>query len=143
MRNMKPKFRGRSLSTGKWVYGTPVYYKNGDVSIYNDECTAVGYEATSVAKMREIVRPETIGQFVGILDKTGNEIYSGDVSKFKSGLTGVVVYENMEVEIAGDTYSVLCFCFKVGDGYAAIESTDEIAGNIYENPELISGQEAN
>lgn len=76
-------FRGKTFS-GRWIYGTPVYYANGDVCIYNDRCSSYGSEATQIARMRDQVDPESIGCQLGIFDKNGKEFYDGDFIKYGS-----------------------------------------------------------
>ena len=76
-------------------------------------------------------------QFTGRKDKKLNPIYEGDILKFRSGMLGVVVFDNLEVEIEQETYECLCFCIKVKDFVCAIEGTDEIIGNVFLNPELL------
>ncbi|MDO4782817.1 MAG: YopX family protein [Capnocytophaga felis] len=71
------------------------------------------------------VKAETIGQFTGLYDKNGKEIYEGDV-----------------ISIFGKNHAV-----KFKDGMFTINDREmrryihsiplEVIGNVYENPELV------
>lgn len=60
------KFRGQRVEDGEWIYGYLA-----DVDFINN--------IHEVASPSEEVKPETVGQFIGMLDSNGKEIFEGDV----------------------------------------------------------------
>lgn len=76
------------------------------------------------------VYPDTVGQFTGMLDKNGHEIYEGDIVRHdENSECFVVVYDAPE------------FCYKDNSfGFRFMVYTSElitVVGNIHDNPELI------
>lgn len=123
--NRKIKFRGKSLNTGLWSYG--------DLRQDNIRRKAyVEYE----------VDPETIGQFTGLTDCNGKEIYEGDMLSFTvfdvfggdRQYRGTVRYCGSRFMIWLSLDGEVCL-----DLDWVIEQDDEleIIGNIYDNPEII------
>lgn len=113
------KFRGKDLTNGMWYYGYYIQTK-GEHKIITDD----GFV---------FIVPETIGQFTGLIDKNGNEVFVGDIAT-----DGLSLYT---VEFSEESCS---FVWHIHGSYNTyhFEKTDteemEIIGNIHDNPELLS-----
>lgn len=120
------KFRGMSEITGhEWVYGNlHIDYKSGDMW--------VGEEAP----YEPIIR-ETVGQFTGLKDCNGQEIYEGDILYLRvDDRRYEVVWNKCAWELRRKETSILManLC-NAPDGFVF-----KVVGNIYDNPELWEGR---
>ncbi|MEK5500963.1 YopX family protein [Bacillus sp. FSL M8-0168] len=128
------KFRGKPIEDYgdiKWFYG--------GIDLNHDDKLA--YISTPY-NGHVPVEWESIGQYTGLKDDTGREIYEGDVVKFKS-----VYYENKIMKaVVKFKDSLGAFVFDMGDDQGtwimnASMREIEVIGNIYENPDLLEAAE--
>lgn len=130
--NRTIKFRGKRIDNGEWVYG--------DLLQPTEICDI--YEIAnceSIDGTRDEVTPETIGQYTGLHDKNGKEIYEGDIvgiDYLSYIVTGVVTYSTKDaMYILTNTNSIADENEPLGD-YKNLE----VIGNTYDNPELLGGE---
>ena len=125
------KFRGKSLRTGKWVYGSLVRYGDGRVEIY----TLINpRDENSLRAWLEEVDPATVGQYTGLKDKNGKEIYEEDIiTAYNERIKGPVIFDRRGLAFGIPNGPNEIYQFSMN----FLESKDiEIIGNIYENPEM-------
>jgi uncharacterized phage protein (TIGR01671 family) len=123
------KFRGISKLTNQWAIGSLVVHSNGECSIIDyADLESESYTWNDVIK-------ETVGEFTGLKDKTGKEIYEGDIVRYildSIDPTEQIIYIEEVSFIDGG------FCV---DGYTPVSILNDwecdVIGNIYENPDLI------
>lgn len=132
------EFRGKSIKTGEWVYGSLTLKTNSPrIAFYNK----VGYWIEV-----EVV-PESIGQYTGLNDKNDKKIFEGDVllaeygahnemlSYFvvqmisADGCWGAIIYYDYPVENN-------CFYWKCVSEF----NDREIIGNVCEHKHLIESE---
>ena len=89
--------------------------------------------------VENIKNPSDFMQYTGLKDKNGKEIYEGDIVDFKSYPLSEVVYVRDRFTPIYDRSSYDEWEFD----FWRISNDCEVVGNIYENPELLEGEENN
>lgn len=123
------KLRGKNLD-GEWVCGFYVEEERQTLNGFEKKYFIVndGYD---------YVKPDTVGQFTGLYDKDGKEIYEGDIMNDPTSKNVGVVQWN----------SILCQ-FQLSwqnmptaaDIFFMVEDGSFVIGNIHDNPELLTNK---
>lgn len=141
---MRPiKFRGKRVDNGEWVEGL-ICYNSGGHPNNIEQC---GFDKPYEGVFEVI--PETVGQFTGLTDKNGKEIWDGDILQFtyqdrieengRGEVKGAVTFEN------GGFYVKENFPYTYEDEMSSPDTLNGwlksencyIIGNIHDNPELL------
>ena len=128
------KFRGKNKDIG-WVYGQLAYDINGNTYIIQEVelDSSYGLEETILfATMWYRVDKETIGQYTGLKDKNGKEIYEGDIVYIAAeDERGIIRWDNETARY------VVIYDNIITDFDNWYGEDLEVIGNIYDNPELL------
>lgn len=126
------KFRAQDIASNKWLFGD-IRHHNNDVCIFEQG-----------GNRGEQVKPETIGQYTGLVDRNGREIYEGDfILHEDSTWGGVVQWHHNGYFFINDSYGKK---YQMCDNYRSLgEMLDGrafiVVGNIYDNKELLKGEQ--
>ena len=137
------KFRGKRLDNQEWIEGD-LAQAEGRAAIVPQTICAHDYTNTEVD-------PITIGQFTGLVDKNGKEIYEGDIVRdyignciyvFKFGTISHTVKSKLTDQLNDVTFTGFYVDIpKIGTELllwsSVKESEIEVIGNFHENPELL------
>ena len=125
------KFRGRDIKTGEFVFGDLETRPKEDFMVIHQ------YHEDGSYKSQVKVDPDTVGQFTGLLDKNGREIYEGDLFSL-DGLMTMVVYEPENgyycLRMSDNEHWMLPLDRRITEYY-------EVISNIYDHPELLETEE--
>lgn len=124
-------FRGQKRSCYTWLYGDLRQWKSGRKGICDH----------TLERTME-VEPETIGQYAGMPDRKGKDIFVGDIVVDESGTIYTVVFGGTGFYLKYDpphAHGFHCDLLPLSNYWHAHGAIIEVIGNIHDNPELLEG----
>ena len=135
------KFRGKREDNGEWVYGAFYPIKDEPVCFIINNCQSIDFDDNSTFFNGYKVHKKSVGQFIGLHDKNGKEIYMGDIVTYKRSVgnwTGRTMTTTHKIIF---TEEINAFVMECGSSYIKLRKhwgyEYEVIGNIFENPDLV------
>ena len=126
------KFKGKTAN-GEWFFGSLAYSDNIEPAIYFE----VGKGAIKTFDF-VYVKPETVGQFTGLLDKHGRKIFEGDIVVTCPSPLSISDGGDISKRIVVNSWLFTDMCLSaMCKKSSKLEKFYKIVGNIHDNPDLM------
>lgn len=139
--NREIKFRGKSTTDKEWKYGISITLDDSTI-IIEDEGVFNDGSASPFFSKWDFVISDTIGQFTGLYDKIGKDIYEGDIVKapLLDPIFGDIINDafcNAEIKFNKGSFVVSYYGSECNIYISDLHDKIEIIGNIYDNKDLL------
>lgn len=139
------KFRGKRIDNLEWVFGDLIenqgrffiYHSTSETTIKDNNNGYITIEAVEIDN-------STVGQFTGLHDKNGKEIYEGDILQYigrGADIIGKIYYR--EVTFKEGSFCIYCKDLNIHSPISGYITNGvlgwDVVGNIHDTPELLKG----
>jgi uncharacterized phage protein (TIGR01671 family) len=125
-------FRGKEIDTKQWINGSLI--TEGPLGEFVRIFPYSLYLTESLTQFHYVI-PETVGQYTGLTDKNGREIFEGDIVKNE--------YSKGQYQYFKVIYDERIYRWETENKYGMlgqlcnVMGECEVIGNIHDNPELL------
>lgn len=128
--NREILFKAKRIDNGEWVEGQYAYITN---PLTEDGKPIKHLICNGTNIFNDLIDPDTLCQYTGLTDKNGKKIWENDIVRNEKGDIGVVQWfeEHAAFMIWNKTKHYVCYLAE--NDFSKIE----IAGNEFDNPELL------
>lgn len=128
--NREILFKAKRIDNGEWVEGQYAYITN---PLTEDGKPIKHLICNGTNIFNDLIDPDTICQYTGLTDKNDKKIWENDIVRNEKGDIGVVQWfeEHAAFMIWNKTKHYVCYLAE--NDFSKIE----IAGNEFDNPELL------
>lgn len=143
------KFRGKNLNTKEWVYGDLLQWNDGETAIgVHGQFIDDGYHFNENYDKTPYVDETTVGQYTGLKDKNGKEIYEGDIISVNGKYPKLIRYidewasyclanlTDLDCDLKTRYWQQVSPCW-----WTDYKREIKVIGNVYDNLELVKGGE--
>lgn len=147
------KFRGKASHSGEWLFGYLINICGNYHILGKDDMREDGHHVAQDSDRPTWVDIETVGQYTGLYDKNGKEIYEGDVlrepPKNEYEKENYVAYEVFWHDNDCASHHIgwqmnrchfqgcICGTMYIPEFLPKTASRMEIIGNVFDNSDLI------
>ena len=128
------KFRGKTKALSEWVVGSLIIDKERTwISVQKEHWNMGTFDNIEVV-------PESVGQYTGLKDENGREIYDGDIIKvwITKTINFVAMVDCLNGAFGiGSIPSGYGYHHKFSSFHNNVGTRYEVIGNAYENKELL------
>ena len=145
------EFRGKlDKEDNEWFHGDLIQVGIEEKDYYIIDNNYSQLDSTKGIKLNTCLTPkidkETLGQYTGLMDKTGIKIFEGDIVKinYRKGFKcGQAVFKEFisEVRFESASFAVsekISSLTKINPLHIFMRNEIEVIGNVYDNPELLN-----
>lgn len=138
--NRQIKFRGKRADSGEWVYGDLLQIAGGCCIYFGSKTETltpdIPEESNVFVELMDsecaVVIPDTVGQFTGLLDSKGKEIYEKDIIEAYD-----CHYAPYIVEWDDGEYDIYSPITNDCESLCRVAQYSKVIGNTYDPPEIL------
>jgi uncharacterized phage protein (TIGR01671 family) len=131
-------YRGKTIEDGEWALGSLMILEMENEKGKQYRAFYIVEEKDNFRVYKNEVVPETVGQFIGLLDIDEKKIFEGDILQGDYNIKALIIWADQ------GWHPRLYYDGQFEDGYSHIEEITKLKmkliGNIHDNYELLEAK---